>query len=236
MKRFGAPPSMLAAIHQFHEGMRAWVRLGRRQALQVVLRQTGPSARCVLETMLFNISWTAVLNIALAGYRLNANIVADTVRVGARSNWVGAKACPKAWGDTSTCVGHAVPDDEGVVSRSSSSLKSEYDDGHREGVCGVQTPGVKRPETEVVCWRRSREKLASLRPERYTNRDAILCTSDGSITDPPDLTVEYARQVQRAWGCHRRYSQELYDQTTFSLNLKARMPTAEIVQTLFLGK
>lgn len=67
--------------------------------------------------MLCNICLTAVLNMALARFRLHADVTANMVRVAARSKKLGARERPEAWGDeTDAQTLWMYADDAGIVS------------------------------------------------------------------------------------------------------------------------
>ena len=69
LARFGVPQNMISVIRQFHDGMRACVRLDDKVcsgwfAVEQALRQG-----CVLEPLLFNISFAAIINVAYMRFK-----------------------------------------------------------------------------------------------------------------------------------------------------------------------
>lgn len=68
LQAFDVPPTMLAEIRRFHDGMRACAQSG--------CASTSPFKGCLLAPMLLNTCWKAVLNVALAHFRLDADDMA----------------------------------------------------------------------------------------------------------------------------------------------------------------
>ena len=64
LARFGVPPAMVDIVHQFYDGMRAYVRLDGEKVSGWFEVGQGLRRGCVLAPILFNIFLTAVLNIA----------------------------------------------------------------------------------------------------------------------------------------------------------------------------
>lgn len=83
----------------------------------------------VLTTFLFNMLFTAVLNVAwfrLAWFRLDSGIVEGMLTIQKHSTRVGAKECSEAW--AAEDVSHEVwgilyADDAGILSQSPDSLR-----------------------------------------------------------------------------------------------------------------
>ena len=63
LARFGIPLRMLAVVRQFHDGMRACVRLDDRECSDVFDVEQGLRQGCVLAPLLFNIFFAAVLRV-----------------------------------------------------------------------------------------------------------------------------------------------------------------------------
>ena len=75
LARFGVPQNIFSIIRQFHDGMRACVRLDDGVcsgwfAVEHVLRQ-----RCVLAPLLFNIFFAAVINVASTRFKADKDIM-----------------------------------------------------------------------------------------------------------------------------------------------------------------
>ena len=75
LARFGVPQNMISVIRQFHDGMRACVRLDDRVcsrwfAVEQCLRQG-----CVLASLLFNIFFAAVIYVASTRFKTDHGIM-----------------------------------------------------------------------------------------------------------------------------------------------------------------
>ena len=64
LARFGVPQIMISVIRQFHDGMRACVRLDDRVCSRWFAVEQGLRQGCVLAPLLFNIFFAAVINLA----------------------------------------------------------------------------------------------------------------------------------------------------------------------------
>ena len=64
LARFGVPHNMISVIRQFHDGMRACVRLDDRVCSGWFVVEQGLCQGCVLVPLLFNTLFAAVINVA----------------------------------------------------------------------------------------------------------------------------------------------------------------------------
>ena len=81
LARFGVPPVMVDIVRQFHDGMRACVRLNGGRVSEWFKVGQGLRQGCVLARLLFNIFFTAVLNTAEERFRANPQVEADLVSI-----------------------------------------------------------------------------------------------------------------------------------------------------------
>ena len=69
LARFGVPHNMISVIRQFHDGMRACVRLDDRVCSGWFAVKQGLRHGCVLAPLLFNIFFVAVMNVAYTRFK-----------------------------------------------------------------------------------------------------------------------------------------------------------------------
>ena len=78
LARFGLPQSMISIIRQFHDSMRACVRLDDEVCSGWFAVEQGLCQGCVLTPLLFNIFCAAVINVAYTRFKTGKDIV-DTL-------------------------------------------------------------------------------------------------------------------------------------------------------------
>ena len=74
LARFGVPQNMISVIRQFHDGMRACVRLDDRVCSGWFAVEQGLRQGYVLAPLLFNI-FTAIINVAPARFKADKDIM-----------------------------------------------------------------------------------------------------------------------------------------------------------------
>ena len=75
LARFGVPHIMISIIRQFHDGMRACVRLDDRVCSRWFAMEQGLRQGCVLAPLLFNIFFVAVINLASTHFKADKGIM-----------------------------------------------------------------------------------------------------------------------------------------------------------------
>ena len=75
LARFGVPQIMISVIRQFHDGMRACVRLDDRVCSRWFAVEQGLRQGCMLAPLLFNIFFAAVLNLASTRFKADKGIM-----------------------------------------------------------------------------------------------------------------------------------------------------------------
>ena len=75
LARFGVPQNMISVIRQFHDGMRACVRLDDRVCSRGFAVEQGLCQGCVLAPLLFNIFFAAVINVASTRFKADKGIM-----------------------------------------------------------------------------------------------------------------------------------------------------------------
>ena len=132
LARFGVPHRMLAIIRQFHDGMRACVRLDDGECSDKFDVGQGLRQGCVLVPLLFNMFFTAVLRVAEKRVLADATITDNMVQLQRKEK--GEKKGTSRTGkvdrrrdkegeDVQRLWGMLYADDAGIVSRSSEGLE-----------------------------------------------------------------------------------------------------------------
>ena len=75
LARFGVPQNMISVIRQFHDDMRACVRLDDRVCSGWFAVEQGLRQGCVLASLLFNILFVAVINVAYTRFKTDTGIM-----------------------------------------------------------------------------------------------------------------------------------------------------------------
>ena len=75
LARFGVPHIIISVIRQFHDGMRACVRLDDRVCSRWFAVEQGLRQGCVLAPLLFNIFFAAVINLASTRFKADKGIM-----------------------------------------------------------------------------------------------------------------------------------------------------------------
>ena len=57
----------------------------------------------------------------------------------------------------------------------------------------------------------------------------------GNVNHNADLSIEFDRRIRNAWCSFRKYTLELYDRPSVSLEIKIRMLRAEVLETMLYG-
>ena len=81
LARFGVPQNMISVIRQFHDGMRACVRLDDRVCSRWFVVERGLRQGCVLAPLLFNIFFASVTNEVSTRFKADQGIVDDLVHL-----------------------------------------------------------------------------------------------------------------------------------------------------------
>ena len=81
LTRIGVPPQMIAAIQQFHDGMRVCVRSDDGVCSDRFEVEQGLRQGCVLSPLLFNIFFAAVLTVVLQRFSEDPTILDELVHL-----------------------------------------------------------------------------------------------------------------------------------------------------------
>ena len=71
--------------------------------------------------------------------------------------------------------------------------------------------------------------------QMYNNQTSESVYLGGNVNHNADLSIEVDRRIRNAWCSFRKYTLELYDRPSSPLELKIRMPRAEVIETMLYG-
>ena len=142
---------MISVIGQFHDGMRACVRLDDRVcsrwfAVEQCLRQG-----CVLAPLLFNIFFAAVINVASTRFKVDKDIMDALVHLKEKRGAGRGEATAGESVLATPLWGMPYADDAGVVSQSPEQLRKMM--GVIVVVCAAFGLSVSEAKTEIMCLR-----------------------------------------------------------------------------------
>ena len=108
LARFGVSLNMISAIRQFHDGMRACVRLDDRECSGCLAVEQDLRQGCVFAPLFVNIFFAAVINVASTRFKADKGIVDAFVHLRTkRGRGTGGSNCKRVSpGDTA--LGHAL--------------------------------------------------------------------------------------------------------------------------------
>ena len=106
LARFGVPHNMISVIRQFHDDMRACVRLDDRVCSGWFAVGQGLRQGCVLAPLLFNIVFAAVTNVASARFKADKGIMDALVHL-RKKGGAGGSNCRRV-SPIDAVLGHAL--------------------------------------------------------------------------------------------------------------------------------
>ena len=119
LDRFGVPQNMISIIRQFHDGMRACVRLYDRVCSRCFAVEQGFRQGCVLAPLLFNIFFASVINMTSTRFKADKGIMDALVHVRKKRGAGGRGEATAGESVLATSLwGMLYADDAGVISRS----------------------------------------------------------------------------------------------------------------------
>ena len=152
LARFGVPQIMISFIRQFHDDMRACVRLDDRVCSMWFAVEQGIRQGCVFAPLLFNIFFAVVINLTSTRFKADKGIMAALVHLREKRGYGG-------WGEATVgesalatpLWGMLYADDAGVVSQSTEQLRKMM--GVIVVVCAAFGLTVSEAKTEITCLR-----------------------------------------------------------------------------------
>ena len=123
LARFNVPQIMISVIRQFHDGMRACVRLDDRMCSRWFAVEQGLRRGCVLAPLLFNIFFTVVISVASTRFMADKGIMDALVHLRKKSGAGRRREATVGESVLATPLwGILYADDAGVVSQSPEQL------------------------------------------------------------------------------------------------------------------
>ena len=189
LARFGMPQNMISVFHQFHDGMRACVRLGGRVCSRWFAVEQGLRQGCVLAPLLFNIFFAAVINVVSTRFKADEGIMEALVHLRKKRGAGGRGEATAGESVLATPLrGILYADDAGVVSQSPEQLRKMME--VIVVVCAAFGLTVSESKTEIMCLRAKGmpESTATFSVEaagRCTTRRTTLYTSGETSTTTP---------------------------------------------------
>ena len=239
LARFNVPQNMISVIRQFHDGMRACVRLDDRVCSRWFAVEQGFRQGCVLAPLLFNIFFAVVINVASTRFKEDEGIMDALVHLRKKRGAGGRGEATAGESVLATPLwGMLYADDAGVVSRSPEQPRKMMD--VIVVVCGAFGLTVSKAKTEIMCLRAKGmpESTATFNVEAagqvYNQTNEFVYLGE-NVNHNTDLSIEVDRRMRNAWCSFRNYTLELYDRPRAPLELKIRMLRAEVLETMMYG-
>ena len=152
LARFGVPQTMISVIRQFHDGMRACVRLDNRVCSGWLAVEYGLCQGCSLAPLLFNIFFAAVINVAYTRSNTDKGIMDALVHLRKKKGAWGRGEATAGDPFLATLLwGMIYADDAGVVSQSPEQLRKMM--GAIVVVCATFGLIISEAKTEIMCLR-----------------------------------------------------------------------------------
>ena len=150
LAHFGVPQNMISVIRQFHDGMRACVRLDDRVCSRWFSVEHGLRQGCVFTLLLFNIFFAAVINVASTRFKADKGSMDALVHLRKKRGTGGRGEATAGESVLATPLwGMLYADDAGVVSRSPKQLRKMM--GVIVVVCVAFGLTVSAAKSEITC-------------------------------------------------------------------------------------
>ena len=193
---------MISVIRQFHNGLRACLRLDDRVCSGWFAVEQGLYQGCVLAPLLFNIFFAAVINVASTRFKADKSIMDALMHLRKKK---GARGRGEAIAGESVLAtplwGMLYADDSVVVSQSPEQLRNMM--GVIMAVCGAFGLTISEAKTEIMCLRAKGmpESTAIFSVEaagQVYNQTNEFVHREGNVTHNTELSIEVDRRIPNA--------------------------------------
>ena len=197
---FGVPQNMISVIRQFHDGMRACVRLDDRVCSDWFAVEQGLRQGCVLAPLLFNIFFAGVINAVYTRFKADKGIMNTLMYLRKEKGAEGLEEATFGESVLATPLwGILCADDAGVVSQSPEQLRKMI--GVIVVVCLAFGVTVSEAKIEIMCLRSKGmpESTAIFSVEaagevyNQTNKIVYL---ERNVNHNADLSIEVDRRIR----------------------------------------
>ena len=206
---------MISGIRQFHDGMRACVRLDDRVCSRWFAVEQGLRQGCVLAPLRFNIFFAAVINVASTRFKADKGIMDALVHLRKKTGVGGRGEVTAKDSILATPLWDMLyGDDAGVVSQLPEQLRKMM--GVIVVVCAAFGLTVSKAKTAIMCLRAKGmpESAVTISVEaagQVYNQTSEFVYLGGNVNHNADLSIEVDRRIRNAWCSFRKYTLELYD-------------------------
>ena len=193
---------MISVIRQIHDGMRACVRLDDRVCSRWFAVKGGLRQGCVLEPLLFNIFFTAVINGASTRFKADKGIMDALVHLRKKGGAGGRGGATAGESVLATPLwGMLYADDAGVVSRSPEQLRKIM--GRIVVVCAAFGLTVSEAKTEIMYLRakgmpESTSTFSVKAAGQVYNQTNEFVYLGGNVNHNTSLSIEVDRRMRNA--------------------------------------
>ena len=216
---------MISIIRQFHDGLRACVRLDYRVCSRWLAVEQGLRQGCVLVPFLLNIFFVAVIKVASRRFKADKGIMDALVHLRKKRGAGGRGEATAGESALETPLwGMLYAGDAGVISRSPEQLGNMM--GVIVVVCVAIGLTVLEAKTEIMCLRpkgmpESTATFSGKAAGQVYSQTNEFVYLGGNVNHNADLSIEVDRRIRSAWCSFRKYTLELYDRPSAPLELNS---------------
>ena len=214
------------------------MRLDDRVCSRWFAVEEGLRQGCVLAPLLFNLFFAAVINAVFTRFKADKGIMDALVYLRKKRGAGGGGEATAGESVLATPLwGILYADDAGVVLRTPEQLRKMME--VIWVVCAAFGLTVSEAKTEIMCLRAKGmpEFTATFRVEaavQVYNQTNEFVYLGGNVNHNADLSIEVDRRIRNACS-FRKYTLEVYDRPSASLELKIRVLRPKVLETMLYG-